>query len=159
MDLGAGARDGVPARARWGQPAAASAAQSPPADRRGRGDGEPDRLRPQPPVSRRLGAELAHGRRPRRPGQLALADVHRPVGSPGQPPLRRPSAGLARGTHAADGRRGPAGSADLHRRYLNLPRTMTPGERDPAQPRRATRAARSRANRGHRPLTGGAGPT
>ena len=33
---------------------------------------------------------------PTDPGALALADVHRPVRAPGQPPLRRPAARLAR---------------------------------------------------------------
>ncbi len=55
--------------------------------------------------------ELAHGRRPDRPRALTLADVHRPVGPPGQPPLRRPAAGLEGGHDDADGRRGALGRA------------------------------------------------
>ena len=48
---------------------------------------------------------------PTAPGALALADVHRPVGPPRQPPLRRPAGRLARGPHPADGRRGPLARA------------------------------------------------
>ena len=61
---------------------------------------------PNDPYTRRLGAELADGRRPGRPRALALAGVHRPVRPSGQPPLRRPAGRLARGPHPADGRRG-----------------------------------------------------
>ena len=43
---------------------------------------------------------------PGRPRPLALADVHRPVRPPRQPPLRRPPGRLARGPHPADVRRG-----------------------------------------------------
>ena len=70
------------------------------------GDGQPDRLRPERPLQGRLGAELADGRRPGRARALALADVHRPVGPPGKPALRRPAGRLARGPDPADGRRG-----------------------------------------------------
>ncbi len=111
LALGARARDGVPPPARRGQSAAAQAAQ-PAAEGRGRaGDREPDRLRPQRPLQSRLGAELADGRRPDRAGALPLADVHRPVRPPRQPPLRRPPARLAGGADAADGGRGPLARA------------------------------------------------
>ena len=40
---------------------------------------------------------LADGRRPDRPREVALAGLHRAVGPPGEPALRRPAAGLAGG--------------------------------------------------------------
>ena len=65
---------------------------------------------PNDPLHGDLGAVLADGRRPDRPRALALAGVHRPVGPPGEPALRRPPAGLAGGPHPADGGRGPLGN-------------------------------------------------
>ena len=52
---------------------------------------------------------------PVRPGALALAGLHRPVGPRDQRPLRRHPAALARGPHPADGRRGPLADAHLSR--------------------------------------------
>ena len=89
-----------------------SPAPQPPArGRRRPGDRQPGRLRPQRPLPRGLGAVLADGRRPGRARALALADVHRAVRPPGEPPLRRPPGGLARGPHPADGRRGAVARA------------------------------------------------
>ena len=90
-----GAPDGVPARPRWREPPAATAAQ------------------PLAPVggARRTVAQIAYVRslscgvgpelwsRDRRSRSLALADVHRPVGASLQPPFRRPAAGLAAGRY------------------------------------------------------------
>src|SRR6476646_5101267 len=53
---------------------------------------------------------LADGRRPDRPREVALAGVHRAVGPPGEPALRRPAAGLEGGPHPADGGRGALGN-------------------------------------------------
>ena len=49
---------------------------------------------------------------PAEPGALPLAGVHRPVGPPRELALRRPASALARGTDAADGRRGAVADAD-----------------------------------------------
>ena len=72
LAVGPHPRDGVPAPPRRRQPDAAAAPEPPPPGGRRPGDGEPDRLRPQRPLPRGLGAELADGRRPdRRPSAHA----------------------------------------------------------------------------------------
>src|SRR6266576_747820 len=53
---------------------------------------------------------LADGRRPDRPREVTLAGVHRAVGPPAEPALRRPAAGLEGGPHPADGGRGALGN-------------------------------------------------
>ncbi len=65
LALGARARAALLARAGRGQPRLRLGLQPHAARRRRAGDGRPDRLRPQRPLPRDLGAELAHGRRPR----------------------------------------------------------------------------------------------
>ncbi len=109
--LGPRARARVPARARWREPAAGQDLQPPARGRGRRGDGRPGRLGSQRPLSRDLGPGMADGCRRGRSDQRALAGVHRPVGAPGQRPLRRPPAPLGDRRDAADGRRGPMARA------------------------------------------------
>ena len=143
LALGQGPPARLPARARRGEPPARLDLQPPARGRRRPGDGRPGRLGPERPVHGDLGAVLADGRRPGAPGALALAGVHRPVGPPGEPALRRPPGRLARGPDAADGRRGAVARADARARA-----DEPPGP-DQAHGRRAARAARVRA-RGRR---------
>ena len=105
--LGQGPRARLPARARRRQPAPGGDLQPPARGRRRPGDGRPGRLGPERPVRGDLGPVLADGRRPGRPGALALAGVHRPVRPRRQPPLRRPPARWAGGGTQAMAGEGP----------------------------------------------------
>ena len=96
-----------------GEPGLQQAAEPAGAGGRRAGDGLPDRLRPERSLPRGLGAELADGRRPDRPRPLALADVQRRVGTPREPPLRRPAGALVGGGDAADVRRGALAGTHL----------------------------------------------
>ena len=112
--LGPRPRAALPARPRRRQPGLRVGLQPLAAPRRGTGDRRPDRLRPQRPLPRDLGPELADGRRPGRPRALDVAGLHRPVGPRLERALRRPPAALDGGPDAADGGRRALGDADAH---------------------------------------------